>query len=143
MKTAKNIAFVLLLNIMTVGCKNAFSGRADEVQRTPSWKYARPVPESRIQPGDKVYIFTNIFPDPFDGLFLVDKNGKVSPRFCGSPVKIGGHTEVEASTLVREHACRNDVYIERSNVKVFVVRAERLKAESNQNGQQAAPSNGG
>ena len=141
MKTLKNTGFAILLTITAVGCKDTPFVQAGQQQATPSWKHARPQPESYIQPGDKVYIFTNIFPDPFDGIFQVSQKGMVSPRYCGAPVKIGGYSEVMASTIVLEHACKHDVYNERSNIRIYVVRVDRFQSKNEENGQQGETRN--
>ena len=78
----------------------------------------------KLKPGDKVFMGTNIPADPFNGLYTIDKDGTVLPKYCKDRVGISGLSEVEASKTVLQHTFQQKVYAK--SVKLLVVKAQRF-----------------
>ena len=93
----------------------------------PLWKDAEPDPTVILNVGEKVLLSSNLFPDPFDGPITIKPDGTIIPKFCKRPVKIAGLTELQASLVVFDHVCSEDVYNPKSGARVSVVSAKRFK----------------
>lgn len=78
--------------------------------KVPEWKMKKGKAENIIKNGDTVYISTNVFPDPVDGIYHVDQEGFVKVKLFNAKIKIGGLSEIEASAKLLKQGKAEDLY---------------------------------
>jgi len=62
--------------------------------------------------------------DRFNGIYVIDEDGCVFPKFCKDKVTIAGMDEVAASKRVLEHTVAEDVFT--PAMKLVVIKASRF-----------------
>jgi len=92
--------------------------RAGRPLEPEPWKRAAPSDTRRLKIGDEVYLATSIPYDEFDGLKVIDAEGRVRLNLCDAAVTIAGLTEAEASAAVKAAAIKEELYTDQTRIVV-------------------------